>query len=140
VPTSIVRLAMPPFARGATLPKLRPQHKIQSCHLGYPHLPLGNLTMPRRGTFRQRLLDNIHRVMNRLVGPLADRVDFFSVGLPVIFGQRADAFGQLRAHVGRDGVADRRRVAYLWGPWAWERRGPRASRPAVSYGGRSRAK
>src|SRR3984893_12965269 len=46
VPTSIVRLAMPPFARGATSPKLRPQHKIQSCHLGYPHLPLGNLTMP----------------------------------------------------------------------------------------------
>jgi hypothetical protein len=39
---------MPPFARGATSPKLRPQHKIQSCHLGYSHLPLGNLTMPSR--------------------------------------------------------------------------------------------
>jgi hypothetical protein len=74
----------------------------------------GHRHQDRRGAFRQRMLDNIHRVMNRLVGPLADRVDFFSVGLLVIFGQRADAFGQLRAHVGRDGVADRLRVAYLW--------------------------
>jgi hypothetical protein len=41
---------MPPFARGATSPKLRPQHKIQSRHLGYSHLPLGNLTMPFRAT------------------------------------------------------------------------------------------
>src|SRR5271165_7631984 len=32
VPASIVRLAMPPFAPGATSLAVRPQHNFQSCH------------------------------------------------------------------------------------------------------------
>src|SRR6202011_2087143 len=41
------------------------------------------------------------------LGPLADRVDLWLVGFPMTFGQSGDTFGQLRAHIGRDRVADR---------------------------------
>jgi hypothetical protein len=48
-PTSIVRLAMLPFAPGGMTPRLRLQHKTQSC-LGYPRPPFGNLIMPHEDT------------------------------------------------------------------------------------------
>src|SRR5712671_4715254 len=41
------------------------------------------------------------------LGPLTDRVDLWLVGFPMTFGQSGDTFGQLRAHIGRDRVADR---------------------------------
>src|SRR6266513_2889514 len=41
------------------------------------------------------------------LGPLADCAGLWLVGFPMIFGQSGDAFGQLRAHIGRDRVADR---------------------------------
>jgi len=45
-PSSIARLAMPPFARGAVSPKLRLQRKIQRCRFGPSPSATGNLTMP----------------------------------------------------------------------------------------------
>ena len=39
MPTSIVRLATPPFEHGVTSPKLCPRHNFQSSHLGYQCLP-----------------------------------------------------------------------------------------------------
>src|ERR1700740_2805595 len=41
------------------------------------------------------------------LGPFADGVGLFSVYFPMILGQRGDALGQLRAHIGRDRIADR---------------------------------
>src|SRR5262249_34961250 len=41
------------------------------------------------------------------LGPLADRVGLVLVSFPVVFGQRGDAFSQLPAHIGRNGIADR---------------------------------
>ncbi len=40
------------------------------------------------------------------LGPFADRVGLLAVELPVILRQGGNAFGKLRAHVGRDGIAD----------------------------------
>src|SRR5215470_5708942 len=41
------------------------------------------------------------------LSPFADGVGLFAVEFPMIFRQCRDALGELRAHVGRDRIADR---------------------------------
>src|SRR5271166_4622108 len=41
------------------------------------------------------------------LGPFADSIDLRLVGFPLILRQGGDAFCQLRAHIGRNGIADR---------------------------------